>query len=151
MIKSERGFTLVELVMVTALTGLIASFLGTSIYQMLTVTEDGNGRLTALHELQNAAYWFQRDGQAAVSAAGGSTLVLTLAEENTITYDLNATDLRRNADGEPMIIARNITTASFTVTDRVITMSLTSAPEGRGDISESATYQVHLRPAEEEM
>lgn len=150
MIKSERGFTLVELAMATALTGLIVSFLGTSLYQMLTVTEYGNDRLTAMHELQNAAYWFQRDGQAAVSATGGSSLVLTLAEEATITYNLSATDLRRQADGEPMVVAQNITTASFTVSDRVIIMSLTAAPEGKDDVSQSATYQVNLRPTEEE-
>ena len=45
---NERGFTIVELIMATAITGLIAGFLGTSVYQMLTVTEYGNDRQLAV-------------------------------------------------------------------------------------------------------
>ena len=70
MMKSnEQGFTVVELIIAVAITGLIVSFLGTAIYQMFTVTQYGNDRLTAMHELQNAAYWFSLDGQQATNAS----------------------------------------------------------------------------------
>jgi type II secretory pathway pseudopilin PulG len=151
MMKGERGFTLVDLVMATAITGLIVSFLGTSIYQMLTVTEYGNDKLTATHELQNAAYWFQIDGQKAKSATSGNNLALTLTDNSTVTYDLLDTNLARTAGGSQMILAQNISEATFTINDRVITMSLTSSPEGRDNISETGVYKVYLRPSAEEL
>ena len=150
MIKGkEKGFTLVDLVIATAITGLIVSFLGTSIYQMLTVTEYGNGKLTANHELQNAAYWFQIDGQKAKSATGGNNLVLTLTDNSTVTYAVNDTNLERSVTAGDMVLAKNITDVEFTVSNRVITMSLTSSPESRDNISENGVYQVYLRPTED--
>ena len=147
MMKSERGFTMVDLVMATAITGLIVSFLGTSIYQMLGVTEYGNDKLIATHELQNAAYWFQLDGQKAKSARGGDNLVLTLTDNSTVTYDLTDTTLERTVSGGQMVLAKNISEVTFTINDRVITMSLTSSPEGRDNISENGIYKVYLRPS----
>lgn len=150
MIKGkEKGFTLVDLVIATAITGLIVSFLGTSIYQMLTVTDYGNGKLTATHELQNAAYWFQIDGQEAKAATGGGNLILTLSDNSTVTYALDDTALERSVSGGEMVLAKNITNVEFTVNSRVITMSLTSSPESRDNISENGVYQVFLRPSEE--
>jgi type II secretory pathway pseudopilin PulG len=144
--KSERGFTTLELVIATAVTGLIIGALGTSIYQMLNVTGYGSGKMIALHELQNAAYWFQLDGQSASAATGGNALVLTLPDDTTVTYTLTDTELQRTADGDPMTLARNISGVNFSVSDRLLTMSLTSSPPGRGDISENETYRVYLRP-----
>lgn len=151
MMKSgERGLTIVEMIMATAITGLIVSFLGTSIHQMFTVTEYGNDRLTAMHELQNAAYWFNLDGQRAVAAEANSQLLLTISETSSIAYSLVGTELRRTAGGAQMTLAQNITSADFSIEDRVITMHLVSSPEGRDNVSENGTYKVYLRPAEEE-
>jgi prepilin-type N-terminal cleavage/methylation domain-containing protein len=150
MMKSgERGFTLVELIMATAVTGLIVSFLGTSIYQMLTVTEYGNNKLTATHELQNAAHWLSLDGQQAASASADGDLVLTIPENPSVTYSLSGTELSRTAGGSQMVLARNITRADFSIQNRVITISLTSSPGGRDSVSENGTYRVYLRPAGE--
>jgi len=148
--KGQEGITIVELLIATAVAGIIISFLGTAVYQITTVTEYGNGRLTAMHELQNASHWFSLDGQKAVTASAGSELLLTISESSSITYSLAGTELRRIAGGEQMALARNIASANFSIESRVITMSLTSSPEGRDDASESGTYKVYLRPAEEE-
>ncbi len=145
----EKGFTLVDLVIATAITGLIVSFLGTSIYQMLTVTDYGSGKLLANHELQNASFWFQIDGQKAKAATGGNNLVLTLADNSTVTYALDNTRLERAAGTGDMVLAKNITDVEFTVDNRVITMSLTSSPESRDNISENGIYKVYLRPNED--
>lgn len=80
--KRQLGFSLVELLAALAITGLVVSGLGTAIYQMLSVTQYGNARLTASHELQNAAHWFSFDGQRASSASGGSLLTLTLSDNS---------------------------------------------------------------------
>ena len=144
--KGERGMTMVELVAAVAVTGIIVVFLGTAVYQIITVSASGNDRLTALHELQNAARWFNSDGQQAVDAVTGSGLSLTLSDNSTVTYSLAGTELSRTAGGPPMTLARNITGAAFSFSDRVVTMSLVAAPAGRYGVSESATYRVALRP-----
>ena len=145
--KKQAGITMVELIVAIAVTGIIVTFLGTAIYQIITVSEYGNSRLIALHELQNAAYWLNTDGQGAVNATGGSQLVLTLSDNSTVTYSLVGTDLLRSSGGLPMTLARNISVVSFSVSGRVITMNLTSAPVARDDVSQNGTYMVYLRPA----
>ncbi len=146
--KKQAGMTMVELVVAIAITGIIVVFLSTAIYQIITVSAYGNDRLTALHELQNTAQWFNLDSQEARTATGGSQLVLTLADNSTISYSLVGTELRRASGGSQMTLARNITSASFAINNRIITMSLNSSPAGRSSVSENGTYMVSLRPAE---
>ena len=150
MMKGQRGFTLVELLIATATTGLIVSFLGTAIYQIITIPEYGNDRMIAMHELQNAAHWVSLDGQMARTASGGDELALTLPDDSSITYSLVGTELRRTAGESQMTLARNISSISFSVENRIITMTITSSPEGRANVSEQGTYKVYLRPTEEE-
>jgi Tfp pilus assembly protein PilE len=146
--KRQEGMTMVELVVAVAVTGIIVIFLGTAIYQIITVSEYGNGRLTALHELQNAAYWFNLDSQGARVATGGNQLILTLSDNSTISYSLVGTEMRRASGGPQMTLARNISSANFSINNRIITMSLTSSPAGRDNVSQNGTYMVSLRPAE---
>ncbi|OGO00601.1 MAG: hypothetical protein A2Y58_01295 [Chloroflexi bacterium RBG_13_51_52] len=146
--KRQAGATMVELITAVAVTGIIVVFLGTAIYHILTVSEYGNEKFTALHELQNAAYWFNKDGQEAKTATGGSQLVLTLTDNSTVTYTLAGTDLRRTAGGMQLILARNISSVSFSINSRTATMNLISTPPGRNEISENGTYMVYLRPVE---
>jgi hypothetical protein len=142
----QSGMTMVELTIAIFVTGVIVAFLGTAVYQILTVSEYGDNRLTALHEIQNAAYWFNADGKGAVSASGTSQLVLTLADSSTVTYALSGTSLIRTAGSQQMTLAQNISALAFTVSGRTITMNLTSAPSARMAVSQSGTYIVYLRP-----
>ena len=153
MMKGQKGFTLPELLITVAITGLIVSFLGAAIYQIVTVTDYSNQRIMAMHELQNAAHWFSRDGQMASTASGGSELVLTLPDDSSITYAVVDTELHRTSGESQMILARNISDISFAVADRIITITITSSPVGRWDMSEWGTrqYKVCLRPTEEEL
>ncbi len=82
MMKQEQGFTLIELLIVTAITGLIIGVLGTAVYQIVTIPEYGNDRITAMHELQNVAHWVGFDGQKAKTASGGKELILTLPDDS---------------------------------------------------------------------
>jgi prepilin-type N-terminal cleavage/methylation domain-containing protein len=151
MIKRQRGFTVPELLISVAIIGIIVSFLGTAVYQILTVTEYGSDKMLALHELQNAAHWFGNDGQMAKTATGGNELILTLPDSSTITYAVakGTTELHRtDSTGAKLTLARNITDLNFLVEDRIITMNITSAPPGRPNITEEGTYKVCLRPTE---
>ena len=138
---------MVEMLIATAITGLIVSVLGTAVFQVTDVSQYGNDRLTALHELQNIARWFNLDGQRAVSATAGDDLTLNISESLTITYTLNGTELRRIAGSSQMTLARNITSANFSSANRTVTLTVTSSPEGRHNINEQGSYKVTLRPA----
>ncbi|OGN97281.1 MAG: hypothetical protein A2Y89_06910 [Chloroflexi bacterium RBG_13_51_18] len=144
----QEGMTMVELITAVAVTGIIVAFLGTAIYHIITISEYGNDKFTALHELQNAAYWFNKDGQEAKAATGGSQLVLTLSDNSTVTYSLAGNNLQRSSAGLQLILARNISSAVFSVNNRVATMNLIAAPVGRSNVSENGTYMVYLRPVE---
>jgi len=148
MMKSQEGFTLPELLITVAITGLIVSFLGMAVYQIITVTEYGSDKMVAMHELQNVAHWVSRDGQMASTAIGGNELVLTLPNDSSITYSVVDSELRRTAGGSQMTLARNISALSFSIENRIITMTVTSSPEGRPNVSEQRTYKVCLRPTE---
>lgn len=146
--RGERGYTLVELMIAIAITGLITTGLALVAQQMLTVPERGNSQVAALHAIQNAAHWVGLDGQAAKSASGGSGLILTLPDNSTVSYVLYGDELNRIYSGSNRTIARNITSANFSVQDRVITMDIISSPDGRFEVSENQTYQIHMRPTE---
>jgi len=146
--KGQQGFTLVELLIVTAIMGVIFSGLGEALHQVVTIPEYGNDRVTALHELQNVAHWVNLDGQMAQSATGGNELVLTLPDNSLISYTLAGTDLVRSTSTANRTLANNISTINFSIQDRYITMDITSSPVGRWGVSENETYKVYLRPTE---
>jgi len=149
MIRGEQGFTLVELLVTIAITGCIATVAGMAVNHIVTVPEYGNDRITAMHELQNVAHWFGIDGQMSVSASGGNSLTLTLADNSTITYSVQGTDLNRVAGASDRTLAQNISSANFSVQNRVITMNIASSPDGRWSISENGTYEVFMRPVQQ--
>jgi prepilin-type N-terminal cleavage/methylation domain-containing protein len=162
--KSQEGFTLPELLVTVAITGIIVSFLGTAVYQILTVTEYGSDKMVAMHELQNTAHWVSYDGQMARTASGGSELVLLLPDNSQVTYGVVGSELLRTEEGSQMILARNISAVEFLVEKRMerisagsfyedrgkhtITMTVTSSPEGRPNIIEQREYKICLRPTD---
>ncbi len=147
--RGERGFGLVELLVATAVAGVILNTIGATIYQLVTATESGSDTVTAVHELETVAHWVGFDGQRAMTATGGSGLVLTLPDGSSISYSLEGTELRRAADDSQMTLARSISDVSFSVEDRTITVVITASPPGRQGISKQGNYKVHLRPTGE--
>jgi prepilin-type N-terminal cleavage/methylation domain-containing protein len=145
--RNQSGMTMVELVIAVAVSGIIVAFLGTAIYQIITVSGYGNDHLSAQHELQNAAAWFNLDVQGSVAAVGGSQLVLTLSDNTTVTYSLVSNQLRRYSGVPYSTVARNISSAAFSITNRLATMSLVCLPSWRESVSENGTYMAYLRPA----
>ena len=151
MVSGQRGIALAEVLIATAITGLLAGVVSTSIYQFVTITEHSSHKMTALHEVQNAAYWVALDGQAASAAVGGNQLSLTLPDGSSITYVLAGAgpryELQRTAGASTITVARNITAVDFSLNGRLVTMTITSSPESRWDITEERMYKVYLRPA----
>jgi prepilin-type N-terminal cleavage/methylation domain-containing protein len=149
MMKGQQGFTLVELLIATAIMGVIFSGLGEALHQVVTIPEYGNDRVTALHELQNVAHWVNLDGQMAQSATGDDDgLVLTMPDDSSISYTLAGTDLVRSTGTANRTLAKSISSIYFSVQKRYVTMDITSSPAGRWGVSENETYKVYLRPTE---
>jgi prepilin-type N-terminal cleavage/methylation domain-containing protein len=149
--KGERGFTLVEMLLALAITGMVAAVMGIAVQQVITVPAQGDAHVDALHAVQNAAHWLNLDGQAAEEAsANGSVLNITLPDDTIVVYYLSGGYLNRICGNVSMTVARDIAGVNFTVEGKVITMSITASPESRWDISENQTYQVYMRPTEQE-
>jgi len=100
--------------------------------------------------LQNAEHWFNLDGQMATAAAGGSSLVLSLPGQ-TVTYSLAGTQLQRTEGSSTIILARDISSLSFSVNSslRLVSMDIAASISGRTEISEQNVYKVHLRPVQQ--
>jgi len=144
--RGERGYTLVELIVTVAVTGLLTTALGLVVQQTVTVPERGNDQVSALHAVQNAVYWVSRDGQAAKAASGGSGLTLTLPDDSSVSYALSGDELHRIDAGSDRTVAWGIASVSFSVAGQLITMDIVAAPDSRWSVSENGTYLVSMRP-----
>ena len=92
--KSQAGYSLIEMLIALVITALVGGVLVTSINQFTVISRQGTTRLTALDEVQNAAWWVIRDAQSAVLAGtqAGCTSNCTYLEltvpnpSGTVTY-----------------------------------------------------------------
>jgi len=119
---------------------------GLAVKQVVTVPEQGNAHVDALHALQSAAHWVSLDGQAADSATGGGSLTLMLTDNSTVTYTLSGSNLQRTGDNITRTVAQYIAYVDFSVQGRTITMNVTAAPGSRWSVSENQTYEIAMRP-----
>jgi len=152
----QKGMTLVEVIIGTAIAGAITAGLGLAIFNLVTVTDRGNSETNALHDLQNAVYWISLDAKMAAST--------DLVEDNPPTdslrldwvdgggnahysdYYLSGTQLIRDHDSIVTTAARYITTLQFTVSGSNLNYYIESAPQGYSDVSEAFTGTVFFRP-----
>lgn len=143
--RKSAGFTLVELLVTIALSGLVFSIAVTAIYQLSSVTTYGSSRLDVLHDQQNAAFWFNQDGQQSLNAAVNNGLVFTDGNGVTTTYRLSGTNLERVWGSFVQVLGQNFSSAGFTVSQKVVSMHLVSSIAGRAEDRVDKTYQVYLR------
>jgi prepilin-type N-terminal cleavage/methylation domain-containing protein len=144
--KGEQGFTLVELMVATAVTAIIIGGIGMGFYHLVAVPDYGNEKIAAVHDLQNAGHWFCKDGQVAESAVPtGGKVILTFPDASTVIYSRMGDNLVRNGDDGSMVLAQHVDDVLFTVDGRVITMEIATAPDGRWDVSANETYRACMR------
>ena len=144
--RGQQGFTLTELLVTIAITGILFSVVGTVLFQMTAVSSSGNDQLTVWHELQNVTNQLEMDCQSALTASGGSSLTLTYPSGGMIVYSLSGTNLQRTSGAAVNILAQDISALSYGVTGRLVTLNITSTVSGRTGDSEQISSIFNLRP-----
>lgn len=142
--ERERGYTLVELIVVIALTGVIVAVVGNVMYQIVNINENGNNNLMVNNGLSTAELWFNQDVQNATSAVGGDNLTLTIGED-TVIYALISDDLQRQYNESNITLAQNISDVSFSVQGQLVTIDITAGIDGRNGVNEQREYTAAMR------
>ncbi len=138
--KNQRGSTLLELLIATAITALVAGGLGPAISQFMAVPSSISNGLTVRQDARIAIHWAGIDAQMAQTTdlvdggppVSGVTFLWTDqyadgAVDHTSTYSLVGKVLRRNYDSQVMIVARHVSGVEFTQVGSAITVRITSA------------------------
>lgn len=146
----QRGFTLVELIVVLGTVSLVTGVTVMIIYQLLIVPAQGNARLAIDADLRTANLWLMRDGNESQTFTPGGTcgvFYTGAARNSSYTYSyvaatrtLNRTD---SSTGSTLGVARHLAAApTCTVQGQIVVVEFTSSS---GAVSSTATITVALR------
>jgi len=162
--KNQRGLTLIEVLIVIAITGIIIGGITTAIFQVFDVSARSTAHMTAVKEVENAVHWVIRDAQVAQSvnatAPSGFPLTLTWVEwnntSNNVTYSVQNGQLQRSYSvngGQPsttVVIPHlnpdsQMTNCQFS--SGVLAFKITAATDGSSPASETRSFKVVPRSA----
>ena len=162
-LAKQKGMTLLELLAAMAITALIMVGALAVIFQEYGGTDIAKTKVTAAHEISNAARRISQDGMMAEStelvegAAPVNQLTLNWIERydfanipHSSNYSLCGTELRRNYDGAEATVARNISKIGFSQSGDLLTVSISCTPQWWApDRTVQKTYRIYLRTDEE--
>lgn len=162
--KNQRGYTLLEVLVATAITGLIVAGLTTAIFQISDVNAMSRARMAAIKEVENAVSWISLDAQSAqtISTTSPSGFPLTLSWvdwDNTstdISYSVQDGQLHRSQsiNGEEPINTviiphvnseQQMTNCQFSM--GVLTLKITATINGFRTASETRYFNITPRPS----
>lgn len=153
-IRRQDGFTLVEILMALGIAAMISGVIGTAIFQILDRSARGGEMVRALNDIQNAGQWLYLDGERAETTnlvendPPVTSMVLNWVADgqgHTASYSISGTELVRDHNGALTTVARYVSNADFSISNRLITVNLTSTPGSTG-ASKDITYNIWLRP-----
>lgn len=157
--KDQSGFSLLELIIVVALTGLITAAITTTVFQVFNMNTRTANRMAAVSQVQQAGKLVSEDVLEAwpntiiPDPTGGEFLILTLSAQNaTVTYTLDDGVLWRSqpVDGGDPIVTR---VAEYIDSDPIKTrcdwdgtVLIFRVTAKVGDESETREYKIKPRP-----
>lgn len=103
--KNQMGFTLTELMLAIAITGVITGGVTTTIFQVFNMNTRTSNHMTAVRQVQNAGYWVSHDALMAqrvvITGVSGFPLYLTWTDWESgdvhqVTYTLADNKLQRS-------------------------------------------------------
>lgn len=90
--KNERGFTLIEILVALAISGIVVSAIASTIFQVADMKARETSHITAVNEMENAVHWITRDTMMAQNVTttdpDGFPLILTWVEWNGTSYEV---------------------------------------------------------------
>lgn len=159
--KSQKGFTLLEILLVLVVGGLLLVGVVNAIFQTTTITVERSTQITALEDIREVAAQVSKDIRMAATTnlENGLTLAWTTwydetGELNPVDYYISYTppsggELQRNYDGALTTVGSYISDIEFSQEVNIITMAITSSPRGNAETAEQRTYQFYLQPKED--
>ena len=168
--REQRGFTLVEILVALAITGLIVGGIAVAIIQVFSVNASASNRMTAVRQVQSAGYYISRDAEMAQDVNTddnpGTIDVIELVSlrwtdwngvqyQSDYTINVDDRELKRSytAGGQTTenIIARYIDPDTGNTNcqmdeDRLV-LTITASIEGFKPASETRVYEVIPRPS----
>jgi len=170
----QKGFTLLEIMVVMAVGGILMTGIVVSIFHVVSATSRSNSQGVALTDVSQAALYLKKDFQMAQSTDMGfveDPVVVLLSSENVtlewtdsttpeseeeqmnhhVTYSLSDNGvLERAYDGilPTMIIGRHITYLRFTQLDeRVVNIVITATGTQPQQYSKTIEFNIYMRSA----
>lgn len=162
-LRAQRGFGLLELVIVVGLSGLLVTGLGSIGFGLLRHTETARARVTATTDIEEVARLVTRDGQTAQATdlVAGATAVNTLTlswidpvngDSHEVAYTLSGQEVIRTKSVNSVVqnvraAARHVSSLSFSQPvneTRLIKVTLASSG-GSPWVAETKEYYVAIR------
>ena len=159
--KNQRGFTLIELVVVLGVTSIILGIVSLAFSDVINYSSRNTYRMTAIKEVEHAIYRITLDGQMTQSVSGNLTAAngLTLnwvdwnGSLNKVTYNVVNGQLQRSysVNGEHFIYSvevahLNSAQTSCVVSSQVLSFKITSTVGGGFQMrSETRSFNVTPR------
>jgi prepilin-type N-terminal cleavage/methylation domain-containing protein len=161
--KSQLGFTLMEVMLVLAISGMISAGITMTLYQVVTGSTRTSNHMTVISQVQNAGHWISRDaqliqGEPDIVKDGDDQLqsiTLTWTDwsgtANTVIYTFDGAELWRDDGVQQARIAQFInldkTKTMCDFTDGVLTFMVTvTIYSGSQEQSETRVYRIVPRP-----
>ena len=166
---NQKGFTLVEILVVMAVGGAVIMVALLSIYQVVWGTERTNDQVVALTDANYAALWLRQDLQMTQGTdltdgdpVPRNSILLDWIDNtgwateetrhHSSNYTLSGTELIRSYDNTTIVVGRHITYLGFLQNGNVITCNLTATGPGILERAENLQFSIitHMRPEEAE-
>lgn len=162
-IKSQRGFTLNEMLVSIGIVGLIAPAIGMAIFQVFSANALSSAHITAVKQAENAIYRISRDAQMSqtVQRSGGSGFPLNLTwvewngTSNNVTYTIQNNEFWRaysvnGTQPTSIMVAQYINTDSGATNcqfaNGVLNFKVTISVGGFKPVNETRTCEVVPKP-----
>lgn len=163
--RNQEGFTLIEILVATVITGLIGAGITMAAVQVMNVNALSNNHVIATKQVENAAFWINRDARMSqiIQPSGGSGFPLNLSWvewDNTtdnVSYTINNGELKRSSSTNGMQATRivvaqhidcNVNNTNCKYANGVFTFQVTASLGGFRPASETRMAQVIPRSAQ---
>jgi large repetitive protein len=160
-IRSQKGFTLIELIIAFGVTAIISGGVTVAINQLFTGNSRTTAHMTAVKEVENAVHWLTNDSETAQSImmpnSGNFPLTFKWVDWNNnesidVTYHITDGHLMRSysvdetEQSDTVIVAHyNAAESSYTCDANIFSFTITSTV-GSGSTSESETRLFSINP-----